>query len=944
MNSEIIVRGAREHNLKNITVAIPRDKLVVVTGVSGSGKSSLVFNVIYAEGQRRYVESLSSYARQFLQVLEKPDIDSIEGLSPAIAIDQKTTSKNPRSTVGTVTEIYDYLRLLYARIGRPHCPICKRLIAAQAIDSIVDHILTLPEGTKFTINAPVVRDRKGEYRDLLERLRLEGFSRILLNGEEKTLDEEIVLDKKIRHTIEVIVDRLIMRADLRVRLSDSLEVASQLADGLIVVDILNSKERRQYSQNFSCPVHGVGISEMEPRMFSFNAPHGACPECTGLGARRIVDPDLVVPDTTLSINEGALLPWSLGSSSGFYRSVVEAICRDFKVDPDVPWQDLSLNEQKLFLLGTNNQPVSLSYRNAMGQRRSYSFRFRGIIESLQRRSVESDSETVQEKISEYMSNIPCPTCMGARLKEEILAVTVGDKSIHDFTQLSIERALEFTQNLPAKLNESENLIGRRVLKEVEERLVFLNDVGVGYLTLSRAAATLSGGEAQRLRLATQIGSGLRGVTFCLDEPHVGLHARDNDRLIKSLRRLRDVGNTVIVVEHSPDTISAADHIIDLGPLAGERGGQIVAQGTLEEIKQNKKSITGQFLSGSRRIPVPARRLEDRGWFSVLGAQENNLRNIDVSFPINKLITVCGVSGSGKSSLINATLYKAALNQLSKRHRTKPGLHRKVEGLDNFDKVIAIDQRPIGRTPRSNPATYTDIFTHVRQLYAQTQDAKTRGYKPGRFSFNIARSGRCEACQGFGSILVEMSFLPDIYVPCETCQGRRYNREALACLFKGKNIAEVLDMSVDEALVFFAAQPKLARRLQTLKDVGLGYIKLGQPATTLSGGEAQRVKLAAELARTAPKPTLYLLDEPTMGLALADVEQLLLVLERLVDGGHTVILVEHHLSMIAASDYIIELGPEGGEHGGLLVAKGTPEDIAKIPQSWTGKHLKTLLKK
>ncbi len=859
---ELVVHGAREHNLKDITVRLPRNALICITGLSGSGKSSLAFDTIYAEGQRRYVESLSAYARQFLQMMEKPDVDSIDGLSPAISIDQKTTSRNPRSTVGTVTEIYDYLRLLYARVGRPHCPVCGRPISGQSIDSIVEQILALPAGTRFTVNAPVVRDRKGEYRELFEELRNEGFSRIKVDGEQHTLDEPPMLDKKFKHTIEVVVDRLVMKEDLRTRLTQSVETAAALAEGLVAVDQVDSGETMTYSQNFACPEHGVSLAELQPRIFSFNSPHGACPRCTGLGAQQEIDPDLLVPDTSLSIDDGALVPWAVGGS-GFYESVIQAIADRYEIPTDVPWQELTVEQQDYFLYGTGGDKVYVQYRNRMGRRRSYMIDFEGIISSLERRYRETDSSTQRERIEEYMSFRPCPVCKGARLKPEVLAVIVGEKNIHEFTRFSITRALQFLDTLD--LTETEALIGHRIVKEIRERLTFLNDVGVGYLQLDRASATLSGGEAQRLRLATQIGSQLVGVLYILDEPSIGLHQRDNDKLIGTLERLRNLGNTVVVVEHDEQMMRVADWLVDMGPGAGEHGGHVVAEGTAAKVQRNKKSITGQFLSGVRAIKVPERRTDDNGWFTVLGAAEHNLKGIDVDFPVGKFIAVTGVSGSGKSTLVNEIIYKALANQLS-RVRVRPGEHTGVDGIEVFDKVIEIDQRPIGRTPRSNPATYTDLFTHIRELYSLTPDAKVRGYKPGRFSFNV-KGGRCETCKGDGQIKIEMHFLPDVYVPCETCKGKRYNRETLEVRFKGKTIADVLEMSVEEALAFFSKIPKIQRRLQTLHDVGLDYMTLGQPATTLSGGEAQRVKLAAELCKVSTGRTLYILDEPTTGLAL-----------------------------------------------------------------------------
>jgi excinuclease ABC subunit A len=933
---ELIVHGAREHNLKDVTVRLPRNALICVTGLSGSGKSSLAFDTIYAEGQRRYVESLSAYARQFLQMMEKPDVDSIDGLSPAISIDQKTTSRNPRSTVGTVTEIYDYLRLLYARVGRPHCPVCGRPIAGQSLESIVDQVLRLPEGTKFTVNAPIVRDRKGEYRDLLEQLRGEGFTRAKIDGEQRLLEEEIELDKKFKHSIEVVIDRLAMKQDLRHRLTDSIETALALADGLVTIDIVGGDELT-FSERFACPEHGVGLPELQPRIFSFNSPHGACARCTGLGAQQEIDPDLLVPDPQLSIAEGALVPWSVGNST-YYESVVQAIADRYEIDIDKPWRELSDDEQNLFLQGTDGDKVYITYRNRMGRRRAYMLAFEGIVASLERRYRETDSAGQRERIEEYMSFRPCPACKGARLKPEVLAVTVGGKNIHEFTRMSVTRAIEFLDAL--ELTETEQLIGTRIIKEIRERLTFLDNVGVGYLQLDRAAATLSGGEAQRLRLATQIGSQLVGVLYILDEPSIGLHQRDNGKLITTLERLRNLGNTVLVVEHDEQMMRAADHLVDMGPGAGEHGGHVVAEGPAAAIEQSPDSITGLFLSGERDIAVPERRAEDAGSFWVRGASMHNLKGIDVEFPVAKFVCITGVSGSGKSTLVNEIIYKALANRLH-RLRVKPGDHLGCEGIECFDKVIDIDQSPIGRTPRSNPATYTDLFTPIRELYAQTPDAKVRGYKQGRFSFNV-RGGRCETCKGDGTIKIEMHFLPDVYVPCETCGGKRYNRETLEARFKGKSIADVLEMSVEEALSFFAKIPKIRRRLQTLHDVGLDYVKLGQPATTLSGGEAQRVKLAKELSKVATGRTLYILDEPTTGLHFADIEKLLDVLQRLVDSGNTVLVIEHNLDVIKQADWIVDLGPEGGEAGGEIVATGTPEDVAEVEGSYTGQYLRPLL--
>jgi excinuclease ABC subunit A len=930
---ELVVHGAREHNLKDITVRLPRNRLICITGLSGSGKSSLAFDTIYAEGQRRYVESLSAYARQFLQMMEKPDVDSIDGLSPAISIDQKTTSRNPRSTVGTVTEVYDYLRLLYARVGRPHCPVCGRPIAGQSVEAIVDQILQLPEGTRFTVNAPVVRDRKGEYKELLDELRRDGFTRVKVDGEQRLLEDEITLDKKFKHTIEVVVDRLRMKEDLRTRLFQSVETAINLAEGLVVIDLMDDGEELIFSERFACPEHGVSLPELQPRIFSFNSPHGACPRCTGLGAQQEIDPDLLVPDPTLPLAE-ALVPLS----GNWYEAVIQAIADRYEIDLDTPWQDLPQEQQDLFLYGTKGDRVYVSYRNRMGRKRSYMLSFEGLVSNLQRRYRDTDSSSMRERIEEYMSFRPCPECNGARLKPEVLAVAVGGKNIHEFTQMSVTRALAFLDEL--ELTETERLIGARIVKEIRERLTFLDNVGVGYLQLDRASATLSGGEAQRLRLATQIGSQLVGVLYILDEPSIGLHQRDNGKLIATLERLRDLGNTVLVVEHDEQMMRAADWLVDMGPGAGEHGGHVVAEGPAQKIERNMKSITGEYLAGTREISVPERRTDEYGSFWVRGASMHNLKGIDVEFPVGKLITVTGVSGSGKSTLVNEIVYKALANRLH-RVRVKPGDHVGCEGIECFDKVIDIDQSPIGRTPRSNPATYTKLFDHIRELYSLTPEAKVRGYKPGRFSFNV-RGGRCETCKGDGTIKIEMHFLPDVYVPCETCGGRRYNRETLEVRFKGKSIADVLEMSVEEALQFFGKIPKLRRRLQTLHDVGLDYIKLGQPATTLSGGEAQRVKLAAELSKVATGRTLYILDEPTTGLHFADIEKLLEVLQRLVDNGNTVLVIEHNLDVIKQADWIVDLGPEGGEAGGEVIATGTPEDVAAADESFTGQFLREVL--
>jgi len=929
---ELVVHGAREHNLKDVTVRLPRNALICITGLSGSGKSSLAFDTIYAEGQRRYVESLSAYARQFLQMMEKPDVDSIDGLSPAISIDQKTTSRNPRSTVGTVTEIYDYLRLLYARIGHPHCPICGRPIAGQSIEQIVDQVLRLPNGTRFTVNAPVVRDRKGEYREVFEELRADGFTRVKVDGAQRLLEDPIELDKKFKHTIEAVVDRLVMKADLRTRLTQSVETAAALADGLVVIDVIGG-EPLTFSEKFACPEHGVSLPELQPRIFSFNSPHGACPRCTGLGAQQEIDPDLLVPDASLPVAE-ALVPWS----GNWYEAIIQAIADRYEIGLDTPWAELGERERNLFLFGTSGERIYISYRNSMGRRRSYTMAFEGIVPNLQRRYRETDSAQQRERIEEYMSFRPCPVCHGARLRPEVLAVTVGRLNIHGFTTMSVTRALAFLEEL--ELSHTETLIGARIVKEIRERLTFLDNVGVGYLQLDRAAKTLSGGEAQRLRLATQIGSQLVGVLYILDEPSIGLHQRDNDKLILTLKRLRDLGNTVLVVEHDEGMMRAADWLVDMGPGAGEHGGRVVAEGTAREVERQPGSVTGAFLSGQRTIAIPPRRTDDRGSFRVRGASMHNLKGIDVEFPVAKFVCVTGVSGSGKSTLVNEIVFKSLANRLN-RLRVKPGDHLGCEGIECYDKVIDIDQSPIGRTPRSNPATYTDLFTHVRELYSLTPEAKVRGYKPGRFSFNV-RGGRCETCKGDGTIKIEMHFLPDVYVPCETCHGKRYNRETLEVRFKGKSISDVLEMSVEEALSFFSKIPKLRRRLQTLHDVGLDYIKLGQPATTLSGGEAQRVKLASELSKVATGKTLYILDEPTTGLHFADIEKLLEVLQRLVDTGNTVLCIEHNLDVIKQADWLIDLGPEGGEAGGELVAVGTPEDVAEVQESFTGQFLRSLL--
>ncbi|TMK40768.1 MAG: excinuclease ABC subunit UvrA [Actinobacteria bacterium] len=935
----LVVSGAREHNLKDITVALPREALIVITGLSGSGKSSLAFDTIYAEGQRRYVESLSAYARQFLGQMDKPDVDSIEGLSPAISIDQKTTSRNPRSTVGTVTEIYDYLRLLWARIGKPHCPTCGRPIAGQSAEQIIDRVMEFDDGTRLMVLAPMVRGRKGEYAKLLDELRQEGFTRVKVDGELRLLEDEIKLDKKFKHDIAVVIDRLVMRPDLRKRLADSIETAVALADGLVDIELVDrDEETLTFSERFACPEHGPSLIELEPRVFSFNSPHGACERCTGLGAQMEIDPDLVVPDPTLSIGAGALAPWA-NSASNYYEQITEAIADRYGVDLEVSWEELDEADRELYLYGTNGERIQVSYRNRYGRRRSYATRFEGIIPNLERRYRETDSDWTREKIEEFMSERACPACGGARLRPESRAVLVGGLAIHEFCALSVKRAGEWLTQI--ELTETERHIARLVLREIAERLRFLEDVGIGYLSMDRAAATLSGGEAQRIRLATQIGSSLVGVLYILDEPSIGLHQRDNARLIATLERLRDLGNTVIVVEHDEQTMRSADHLVDLGPGAGEHGGHVVAQGSAADVQAVEQSLTGQFLSGQQAIEAPKRRRKPGGYLEVLGASEHNLKEIDVRVPLGTFNCVTGVSGSGKSTLVNEVLYKALANRLH-RARQRPGAHRQVRGLETVDKIIAVDQSPIGRTPRSNAATYTGLFDVIRDLFARTPESRVRGYKPGRFSFNV-KGGRCEVCRGDGQIKIEMHFLPDVYVPCEQCHGKRYNRETLDIRFKGKTIADVLDMPVEQALEFFAHIPKIRRRLETLDAVGLGYMRLGQPATTLSGGEAQRVKLATELSKIATGSTLYILDEPTTGLHFADVQKLLDVLQRLVDAGNTVVVIEHNLDVVKSADQIIDMGPEGGEDGGEVIAAGTPEEVAAVPSSYTGQFLTELVK-
>ncbi len=953
--NQIVVSGAREHNLKGVDVALPRDSLIVITGLSGSGKSSLAFDTIYAEGQRRYVESLSSYARQFLGQMDKPDVDSIEGLSPAISIDQKTTSRNPRSTVGTVTEIYDYLRLLWARIGKPFCHSCGEPISGQSVEQITDRVLTLGEGTRFMVLAPVVRERKGEYGRMLEEMRQQGYARAVVDGELRRLDEEIVLDKKFKHDISIVIDRLVMKDGLRKRLSESLEAAVALADGLVEVELLGTTaevlgattlsgpsagkrgEVLVFSEKFACLHCGSSMPEIEPRIFSFNSPHGACERCHGLGFQRVVDPELVVPDPTLSISEGALASW-MGAASLYYRRLLEAVCEAYGVDADAPFQDLPAKDKNLLLEGTGTERHTISYRNRYGRVRTYKAKFEGITNGLERRYANTDSENTRDKIEELMALQPCPKCDGARLRPESLSIRIADLSIHEFTVMSARAALEWIKRL--ELTETERAIARLIVREVEERLHFLDAVGIGYLTLGRSASTLSGGEAQRIRLATQIGSSLVGVLYILDEPSIGLHQRDNAKLIGTLERLRDLGNTVIVVEHDEGTMRAADYLIDLGPGAGEHGGEIVAAGTPAQVRKEGKSLTGRYLSGKDAIPVPEKRREPTGELLVKGACQHNLNGIDVSFPLGTFTCVTGVSGSGKSTLVNEILYRSVANRLH-RARLRPGAHDRVEGLDQIDKVISIDQSPIGRTPRSNPATYTGIFDHIRELFTKTKEARTRGYKPGRFSFNV-KGGRCEVCKGDGQIKIEMHFLPDVYVPCEQCHGKRYNRETLEVRFKGKTIADVLEMPVGEAVEFFKNIPKIHRRIKTLHDVGLDYIRLGQPATTLSGGEAQRVKLSTELSKVATGKTLYILDEPTTGLHFADVQRLLDVLGRLVDSGNTVLVIEHNLDVIKSADRIVDLGPEGGDRGGEVVATGTPEEVAANPDSYTGRFLEELV--
>lgn len=938
MNEYIKIEGARAHNLKNINVQIPRDKLVVVTGLSGSGKSSLAFDTIYAEGQRRYVESLSAYARQFLGQMDKPDVDNIEGLSPAISIDQKTTSHNPRSTVGTVTEIYDYLRLLYARAGRPHCPNCGKPITQQSVDQMVDRIMQLPAGAKLLIMAQLVRGKKGEHKKVLEQIRREGYVRVRIDEELHDLGEEIALEKQKKHTIEIVVDRLVVREGMESRLADSLETALHAGEGVVYVQVVDG-ELLMFSENFACVDCGISLPEIAPRMFSFNSPFGACPVCTGLGSHKEFDPALVVPDPTLSVADGVFAPLSKNPNSYGMRAIT-ALLAAHDYDAHTPWNRMDKKTQKMLLYGSDEY-VSFQYTNMFGEEKEYHVPYEGVLPALTRRYRETDSEEMRESYEDYMTDTPCSACHGARLKPEALAVTVGGKNIAALTALTIREADAFLMAAEQDFSPREAKIAGEILKEIHARLHFLLDVGLDYLTLSRAASTLSGGEAQRIRLATQIGSGLMGVLYILDEPSIGLHQRDNNRLLATLRHLRDLGNTLIVVEHDEDTMYAADHIIDIGPGAGEHGGEVVAEGTAAEIMKNPASITGQYLSRKQFIPVPAERRRGNGHFlEIVGAAENNLKDVNVKFPLGTLTLVTGVSGSGKSTLVNEILYRGVASRLY-RAKGKPGKHKKIKGLEHIDKVINIDQQPIGRTPRSNPATYTGVFDAIRELFSQVSESRMRGYKAGRFSFNV-KGGRCEACRGDGILKIEMQFLPDVYVPCEVCKGARYNRETLEVHYKGKTIAEVLDMTIDEAVAFFANVPRIARKLEIIRDVGLGYIRLGQPATTLSGGEAQRVKLATELARRSTGKTLYILDEPTTGLHAADIHKLLLILQRLVDGGDTVVVIEHNLDVIKTADHIIDLGPEGGTGGGTIVAQGTPEEIVKVKASYTGQFLRPLL--
>ncbi|MCP6682207.1 excinuclease ABC subunit UvrA [Bacillus nakamurai] len=935
----IEVKGARAHNLKNIDVTIPRDQLVVVTGLSGSGKSSLAFDTIYAEGQRRYVESLSAYARQFLGQMDKPDVDAIEGLSPAISIDQKTTSRNPRSTVGTVTEIYDYLRLLYARVGKPHCPEHGIEITSQTIEQMVDRILEYPERTKLQVLAPIISGRKGAHVKALEQIRKQGYVRVRIDGEMAELSDDIELEKNKKHSIEVVIDRIVVKEGVAARLSDSLETALRLGEGRVMIDVIGQEEL-MFSEHHACPLCGFSIGELEPRLFSFNSPFGACPTCDGLGLKLEVDPDLVIPNQELSLKEHAIAPWT-PISSQYYPQLLQAVCSHYGIDMEIPVKDLPKHQLDKVLYGSGNERIYFKYENDFGQVRENEIEFEGVLRNIERRYKETSSDYIREQMEQYMSQKPCPTCKGYRLKKEALAVLVNGRHIGTITELSVGDALEFFKNLT--LSEKDMQIADLIFREIVERLSFLDKVGLDYLTLSRAAGTLSGGEAQRIRLATQIGSRLSGVLYILDEPSIGLHQRDNDRLISALKNMRDLGNTLIVVEHDEDTMMAADYLIDIGPGAGIHGGQVISAGTPEEVMNDEKSLTGRYLSGAQFIPMPPERRKPDGRFiEIKGASENNLKKANAKFPLGTFTAVTGVSGSGKSTLVNEILHKALAQKLHKA-KAKPGSHKEIKGLDHLDKVIDIDQAPIGRTPRSNPATYTGVFDDIRDVFAQTNEAKVRGYKKGRFSFNV-KGGRCEACRGDGIIKIEMHFLPDVYVPCEVCHGKRYNRETLEVTYKGKSISDVLDMTVEDALAFFENIPKIKRKLQTLADVGLGYVTLGQPATTLSGGEAQRVKLASELHKRSTGRTLYILDEPTTGLHVDDIARLLVVLQRLVDNGDTVLVIEHNLDIIKTADYIVDLGPEGGSGGGTIVASGTPEEVVEVKESYTGRYLKPVMER
>lgn len=938
---KIIIRGAKEHNLKNIDIEIPRDKFIVFTGLSGSGKSSLAFDTIYAEGQRRYIESLSSYARQFLGQMEKPDVEYIEGLSPAISIDQKTTSKNPRSTVGTVTEIYDYLRLLFARVGTPHCPKCGVIISQMTVEQIVDKILMLEEGTKIQILAPVIRGKKGEHQKVLEEIKKSGFVRVRIDGEVFDITDDIKLEKNKKHNIDVVVDRIVIKEGIAQRLADSAETVLKMSDGLVKVDVIGSEEII-FSTKFACPEHGIGIEEMAPRMFSFNSPFGACSECNGIGHKKVVDESLVIPNNQLSIKLGAVDPWSGSSGNGentYYYKMMASLAEQYHLDVDTPIKDLPKEFIQDLLYGSTGKMISFEFESKFGGYRLYSAPFEGVIPNLERRYKETNSEYMRDKIEEYMSESPCGECNGARLKEEALAVTVGDCNIYQVTEMSVKVAVKYIESL--QLDDRKKFIADQIIKEIKARLNFLRDVGLDYLSLSRNAGTLSGGEAQRIRLATQIGSSLVGVLYILDEPSIGLHQRDNERLLKTLRHLTDIGNTVIVVEHDNDTMFEADHIVDIGPGAGAHGGYVVAQGTVQDIMDCEKSITGQYLTGKKVIEVPKeRRMPNGKWLKVVGAKENNLRNLDVDIPLGIFTCVTGVSGSGKSTLINEIIYRKIAQELHGA-KSKPGKHERIDGLENIDKVVNIDQSPIGRTPRSNPATYTGVFDDIRDIFTQTVYAKMRGYLKGRFSFNV-KGGRCEACKGDGIIKIEMHFLPDVYVPCEVCKGKRYNRETLEVKYKGKTISDVLGMNVEEALEYFENIPKIQRKLQTLYDVGMGYIRLGQPSTQLSGGEAQRIKLASHLSKRSTGKTLYILDEPTTGLHIDDIHRLILVLQRLVDAGNSILVIEHNLDVIKTADHVIDLGPEGGDEGGRIIATGTPEQLVKVKESYTGAYLQKYL--